>query len=60
MSLRKNFLVFGSSLIEEVKIAEVVVSLRSSWISSIPKLQHHGYPKDRIFPAKSPQISHGK
>ena len=39
MSRRKNFLVFGSPLIEEAEIAEVVASLRSGWIGTGPKVQ---------------------
>ena len=36
---RTDFLVFGSPLIEEAEIAEVVDSLRSGWIGSGPKVQ---------------------
>ena len=36
---RTEFLVFGSPLIEEAEIAEVVDSLRSGWIGSGPKVQ---------------------
>ena len=36
---RTEFLVFGSPLIEEAEIAEVVESLRSGWIGSGPKVQ---------------------
>ncbi len=39
MPHRKNFLVFGSPLIEEAEIAEVVASLRSGWIGTGPKVQ---------------------
>jgi dTDP-4-amino-4,6-dideoxygalactose transaminase len=35
---RKEFLVFGSPLIEESEIAEVVDSLRSGWVGSGPKV----------------------
>ncbi|MBU4268993.1 MAG: DegT/DnrJ/EryC1/StrS family aminotransferase [Acidobacteria bacterium] len=38
MPRRKNFLVFGSPLIEEAEIAEVVSSLRSGWIGTGPKV----------------------
>ena len=37
--MRKDFLVFGSPLIEEAEIAEVVDSLRSGWIGTGPKVQ---------------------
>jgi len=37
--LRENFLVFGSPLIGEAEIAEVVDSLRSGWIGTGPKVQ---------------------
>jgi len=36
---RKEFLVFGSPVIEEPEIAEVVDSLRSGWIGTGPKVQ---------------------
>lgn len=38
-ALRDNFLVFGSPLIEQAEIEEVVDSLRSGWIGSGPKVQ---------------------
>jgi hypothetical protein len=38
MPRRKDFLVFGSPLIEEVEIAEVVATLRSGWIGTGPKV----------------------
>jgi dTDP-4-amino-4,6-dideoxygalactose transaminase len=38
MSRRKEFLVFGSPLIEKAEIAEVVASLRSGWIGTGPKV----------------------
>ncbi len=38
MPPRKNFLVFGSPLIEEAEIAEVAASLRSGWIGTGPKV----------------------
>lgn len=37
--LRDDFLVFGSPLIEDAEIAEVVHSLRSGWIGSGPKVE---------------------
>jgi len=37
-TLRDNFLVFGSPLIGEAEIAEVVDSLRSGWIGTGPKV----------------------
>ena len=37
--MREEFLVFGSPLIEEAEIAEVVDSLRSGWIGTGPKVQ---------------------
>jgi dTDP-4-amino-4,6-dideoxygalactose transaminase len=37
--MRDEFLVFGSPLIEEAEIAEVVDSLRSGWIGTGPKVQ---------------------
>lgn len=37
--LRKDFLVFGSPLIEEAEIQEVVDTLRSGWIGTGPKVQ---------------------
>jgi dTDP-4-amino-4,6-dideoxygalactose transaminase len=40
MPHRNNFLVFGSPLIEEAEIAEVVASLRSGWIGTGPKVKH--------------------
>ena len=36
---RKDFLVFGSPLIEEEDIAEVVATLRSGWIGTGPKVK---------------------
>ncbi|MBI3553488.1 MAG: DegT/DnrJ/EryC1/StrS aminotransferase family protein [Elusimicrobia bacterium] len=36
---RKEFLVFGSPLIEEAEIAEVVDTLRSGWIGTGPKVK---------------------
>ncbi|MDP2923623.1 MAG: DegT/DnrJ/EryC1/StrS family aminotransferase [Candidatus Omnitrophota bacterium] len=36
---KKNFLVFGSPEIGEAEISEVVVSLRSGWIGTGPKVQ---------------------
>lgn len=39
MARRKDFLVFGSPLIEEEEISEVVASLRSGWIGTGPKVQ---------------------
>ncbi len=36
--MRKSFLVFGSPLIEEPEIAEVVECLRSGWISTGPRV----------------------
>ncbi len=39
MRRRKDFLVFGSPLIEEAEIAEVTSSLRSGWIGTGPKVQ---------------------
>ena len=36
---RKDFLVFGSPVIGEAEIAEVVDSLRSGWIGTGPKVQ---------------------
>ncbi len=38
MQHRKDFLVFGSPLIEKAEIAEVVASLRSGWIGTGPKV----------------------
>lgn len=38
-ALRDNFLVFGSPLIEQAEIEEVVDCLRSGWIGSGPKVQ---------------------
>ena len=38
MPRRKNFLIFGSPLIEEAEITEVVASLRSGWIGTGPKV----------------------
>ncbi|MCX6555335.1 MAG: DegT/DnrJ/EryC1/StrS family aminotransferase [Candidatus Aminicenantes bacterium] len=38
MPQRKKFLVFGSPIIEEAEIAEVVASLRSGWIGTGPKV----------------------
>lgn len=37
--MRENFLVFGSPMIGEEEIAEVVDSLRSGWIGTGPKVQ---------------------
>jgi len=37
--MRKNFLVFGSPRIEEEEIHEVLLSLRSGWIGTGPKVQ---------------------
>ncbi len=37
--MRDTFLVFGSPLIEEAEIAEVVDSLRSGWVGTGPKVQ---------------------
>ncbi len=37
--MRKKFLVFGSPLIEEAEIREVVASLRSGWIGTGPKVK---------------------
>src|SRR5437764_10186399 len=39
MAVRESFLVFGSPLIGEEEIAEVVDSLRSGWIGTGPKVQ---------------------
>src|SRR2546426_11553908 len=36
--MRKNFLVFGSPLIEEEEIREVVATLRSGWIGTGPRV----------------------
>src|SRR3990170_6320865 len=36
--VRKEFLVFGSPLIEEAEIEEVVATLRSAWIGTGPKV----------------------
>ena len=38
MPRRKNFLIFGSPLIEEAEITEVVAALRSGWIGTGPKV----------------------
>lgn len=38
MKKRKDFLVFGSPLIEEAEIQEVVQSMRSGWIGTGPKV----------------------
>ena len=35
---RKNYLVFGSPLIEEPEIQEVVDTLRSGWLGTGPKV----------------------
>jgi dTDP-4-amino-4,6-dideoxygalactose transaminase len=35
---RKHFLVFGSPLIEEKEIQEVVDTLRSGWLGTVPKV----------------------
>ena len=37
--MRENFLVFGSPVIGEAEIAEVVDSLRSGWVGTGPKVQ---------------------
>jgi len=37
--MRDSFLVFGSPLIEDAEIAEVVDSLRSGWVGSGPKVE---------------------
>lgn len=37
--MRKDFLVFGSPLIEQEEIDEVVASLRSGWVGTGPKVQ---------------------
>jgi dTDP-4-amino-4,6-dideoxygalactose transaminase len=39
MTMRDSFLVFGSPLIGEEEIAEVVESLRSGWVGTGPKVQ---------------------
>ena len=39
MTSRDSFLVFGSPLIGEEEIAEVVDSLRSGWVGTGPKVQ---------------------
>ena len=36
--MRKNFLVFGSPLIEQPEIDEVVDSLKSGWLGTGPKV----------------------
>ena len=36
---RKNFLIFGSPLIEQPEIDEVVVALKSGWLSTGPKVK---------------------
>lgn len=38
-SMRKNFLIFGSPLIEKPEIDEVVSSLKSGWLGTGPKVQ---------------------
>ncbi len=38
-NIRKDFLVFGSPLIEEAAIAEVVATLRSGWLGTGPKVK---------------------
>ena len=38
MRRRKQFLVFGSPLVEEAEIAEVVASMRSGWLGTGPKV----------------------
>lgn len=38
MNKRKDFLVFGSPLIEEAEIQEVVLSMKSGWIGTGPKV----------------------
>src|SRR3990167_508182 len=42
--MRKNFLIFGSPLIEEPEINEVVASLKSGWIGTGPKV--HAFEED--------------
>src|SRR5437588_9070683 len=37
--MRENFLIFGSPMIGEEEIAEVVDSLRSGWVGTGPKVQ---------------------
>ena len=37
--MRKDYLVFGSPLIEEAEINEVVASLRAGWLGTGPKVQ---------------------
>src|SRR5207302_6070096 len=37
--MRENFLIFGSPMIGEKEIAEVVASLRSGWVGTGPKVQ---------------------
>jgi dTDP-4-amino-4,6-dideoxygalactose transaminase len=39
MAVRESFLIFGSPLIGEEEIAEVVDSLRSGWVGTGPKVQ---------------------
>ena len=39
ITLRDNFLIFGSPVIGEEEIAEVVASLRSGWVGTGPKVQ---------------------
>ena len=39
MAVRESFLIFGSPLIGEDEIAEVVESLRSGWVGTGPKVQ---------------------
>lgn len=37
--MRKNFLVFGSPMIEQAEIDEVVASIKSGWLGTGPKVQ---------------------
>lgn len=37
--MRRDFLVFGSPLIEQPEIDEVVTSLKSGWLGTGPKVQ---------------------
>ena len=36
--MRKNFLIFGSPLIEEEEINEIIATLRSGWIGTGPRV----------------------
>lgn len=36
---RKNFLIFGSPLIEQPEIDEVIASLKSAWLGTGPKVK---------------------